>query len=149
MKHFTFNGGTTDKLPGKLTLPGETISPITEETFLAYGGSIEEDGEPTHTELLDAACDGFVAVCNDIGEFIGDPDFQGGIDEIDKLYQSEAAQQNPEQALILAARWEGADKQCNHWASKSDVNLASPAWWWYCWQRYADRLEADEEISNE
>ena len=46
--------------------------------------------------------------------------------------RSDYAQQYPEQALILAARWLAADKALNHWASKDDVNLASPACWWYC-----------------
>ena len=118
MKHFTFNGETTDRLPGILNLPEGQISPVSEATFLAYGGTITEDDEPTHMELMDAACDNFVAVSLDIGTFIGDTDFRGGIDEIDKLYQSEAAQQYPEQALILAARWLAADKALNHWASK-------------------------------
>ena len=149
MKLFTFNGETTDRLPGILRLPGGTcISPVSEATFIEYGGTISEDDEPTHMELMDAACDNFVAVSLDIGTFIGDTDFRGGIDEIDKLYQSEAAQQYPEQALILAARWLAADKALNHWASKDDVNLASPACWWYCWERYANQQEAAESESE-
>ena len=149
MKTYTFDGETTDRLPGILNVPGGQISPVSEATFIQYGGIIEEDDEPTHMELMDAACDVFVAISLDIGDFIGDPDFRGGIDEIDKLYQSEAAQQNPEQALILAARWLAADKAPNHWASKDDVNLASPACWWYCWERYANQQEAEAESSNE
>lgn len=150
MKRFTFNGETTDHLPRILNLPGGgQVSPVTEALFLALGGTIEEDDEPTHMELMDAACDNFVEVSLDIGDFIGDSDFRGGIDEIDKLYQSEAAQQYPEQALILAARWLAADKALNHWASKDDVNLASPACWWYCWERYANQQETESETESE
>ncbi|MBR4253907.1 MAG: hypothetical protein IKQ16_02340 [Lentisphaeria bacterium] len=150
MKRYTIDGVTTDKKPGILRLAdGSSISPVTDAIFVQFGGTIEEDDEPTHMDLLNAACDDFVDVCNDIGEFIGDPDFQGGIDEIDALYQCDATQLNPNQALILAARWEGADKKCNHWANKDDVGLSSPAWWWYCWARYASRLEAEAENTNE
>lgn len=150
MKIYSYEGESWTKLPDPFRLPsGGMISPMTDNSFIALGGTIEDDGEPTHWDLLNAACDNFVAVCNDIGTFIGDPNFTGGIDEIDKLYQSEAAQQDLNQALLLAARWEGADKQCNHWASKEDVGLASPAWWWYCWARYANVLEAEEEAEEE
>ena len=152
MKHFTFNGETTDRLPGILRLPGGTsISPVSEATFIEYGGTITEDDEPTHMELLDAACDKFVACSNKIGEFIGDPSFQGGIDEIDKLHAFAATLTDPTQiiqALKLVAEWEGCDKECNHWAGKDDVNLASPAWWWYCWERYANQQEAAESESE-
>ena len=151
MKYYIYDGKRWDKIPD----PFQGCSPMrfpdgspNDELFVKLGGTIEEDDEPTHMELMDAACDTFVAVSNDIGDFIGDPDFQGGIDEIDKLYQSEAAQQNPEQALILAARWLAADKALNHWASKDDVNLASPACWWYCWERYANQQEAAESESE-
>lgn len=142
MKHYTINGETTDTLPGIITLAdGSQLSPVTEASFVANGGIITEDGEPTHWDLLDAACDKFVVCCNKIGQFIGNPDFQGGIDEIDELRAFAATLTDPVQimqALWLVAEWEGCDKECNHWASKSDVGLDSPAWWWYCWQRYAD-----------
>ena len=141
---YTFNGETYDKLPGMLRLAdGTTISPVTEATFVQYGGVIDDDGEPTHMELLDAACDKFVACCNKIGQFIGDSSFTGGIDEIQKLHDFADTLTDPVQimqALKLVAEWEGCDKECNHWASKDDVGLASPAWWWYCWSRYAEQL---------
>lgn len=132
---------TYNKIPNPLHLDdGSTISPVSEETFLANGGEIEDDGQPTHWEEFEAACDNFVAVCNAIGQFIGDPSFQGGITEMQALANSEAAQQNPVQALMLAEQWNGANLACNHWANKEDVNLPSPAWWWYCWSRYAEQL---------
>ena len=142
-KLYTINGETTDYLPKILNLPDGQISPVTEATFLANGGTIEETEELSHMELLDAACDKFVACCNKIGQFIGNPSFQGGIDEIDELRAYAATLTEPTQimqALWLVAEWEGCDKECNHWASKDDVGLASPAWWWYCWGRYAEQL---------
>lgn len=150
MKYFIYNGTTTDTLPGIITLAnGDQLSPVTETSFVANGGEIIEDGEPTHWELLDAACDKFVACCNKIGQFIGNPDFQGGIDEIDELRAFAATLTDPAQimqALWLVAEWEGCDKECNHWASKDDVGLASPAWWWYCWSRYAEMNSPEEVI---
>lgn len=149
MKHYLYNGETTDTLPGIITLAnGDQLSPVTEASFVANGGIIEDDGEPTHWELLDAACDKFVACCNKIGQFIGNPDFTGGINEIDELRAFAATLTDPAQimqALWLVAEWEGCDKECNHWASKDDVGLASPAWWWYCWSRYAE-VNSPEEI---
>ena len=146
MKIYTYNGETFNKLPNPLhTTDGSTISPVSEALFLSLGGTIEDDGEPTHMELLDDACDKFVACCNKIGQFIGNPAFQGGIDEIDELRTFAATLTDPTQimqALWLVAEWEGCDKECNHWASKDDVGLISPAWWWYCWARYAQQLEA-------
>ena len=142
-KLYTINGETTDYLPKILNLPDGQISPVTEATFLANGGTIEETEELSHMELLDAACDKFVACCNKIGQFIGNPSFQGGIDEIDELRAYAATLTESTQimqALWLVAEWEGCDKECNHWASKDDVGLTSPAWWWYCWARYAEQL---------
>ena len=144
-KLYTINGETTDYLPKILNLPDGQISPVTEATFLANGGTIEETEELSHMELLDLACDKFIACSIKIGEFIGDPSFQGGIDEIQKLHDFADQLEDPTQILIalkLVAEWEGCDKECNHWADKDDVGLHSPAWWWYAWQRYADQLEA-------
>ena len=144
MKQYTWNGETFNKIPNPLHLPdGTTISPVTDETFVQYGGTVSDDGEPTHMELLDAACDKFVACCNKIGQLIGNPSFTGGIDEIAELQAYAAGLTDPTQimqALMLVAEWDGCDKECNHWASKDDVGLASPAWWWYCWSRYAEQL---------
>ena len=148
MKQYTYKGVTTSALPGILDTDDGQISPVDEVTFLQYGGTIEDDGEPTHWELLDTACDNFVDVSFRIGAFIGDPDFQGGIDEIKKLRTFAATLTDPTQIIIalkLMAEWEGADKECNHWASKEDVGLASPAWWWYCWERYARQQEELQE----
>lgn len=142
MKIYTWQGEDYTKLPDPLMTEVGQISPVSEALFLELGGTISDDGEPTHWEELDAACDNFIAVCQDIGTFIGDASFMGGINDMEEVYASEAAQQNPVQALILVERWNGANLQCNHFANKPDVNMQSPAWWWYCWQRYADQLDA-------
>lgn len=144
MKIYTWNDETYTSIPNPLILAdGSSISPVSESVFIANGGLVEEDGEPTHLELLEAAGDKFIACCNKIGQFIGDSSFTGGIDEIQKLHDFAATLTDPTQimqALMLVAEWEGCDKECNHWASKEDVGLASPAWWWWVWARYAEQL---------
>ena len=144
MKIYTWNDETYTSIPNPLILAdGSSISPVSEAVFIANGGTVEENGEPTHLELLEAAGDKFIACCNKIGQFIGNPSFQGGIDEIDELRAFAAGLTDPTQimqALMLIAEWEGCDKECNHWASKEDVGLASPTWWWWVWARYAEQL---------
>ena len=56
MKHYIFGNQSFEKLPGLLRLAdGSTISPVTEETFAAYGGVITDDGEPTPKEAVIAS----------------------------------------------------------------------------------------------
>lgn len=143
MKHYIYNGETYDCIPNPLKLAdGSTISPVSEYAFIANGGEIEEDGEPTHWEELDAACDVFIAVVLEIAETIGDPTFMGGINEQEKLLNSNYAKEHTTEALVLSERWNGANLACNHFANKPDVNMQSPAWYYYAWQRYAEQLEA-------
>lgn len=143
-KLYTINGETTDYLPKILNLPDGQISPVTEATFLANGGTIEETTEPTHMEELDDACDKFVANVLDIQEFIGSTDFYGGIDSMDDLDNSEAAQEDPMTALKLAQRWAATNTRCNFFADKPDLydQFHSPLWFYYAWARYADQLES-------
>ena len=143
-KLYTINGETTDYLPKILNLPDGQISPVTEATFLANGGTIEETTEPTHMEELDDACDKFVANVLDIQEFIGSTDFYGGIDSMDDLDNSEAAQEDPMTALKLAQRWAATNTRCNFFADKPDLydQFHSPLRFYYAWARYADQLEA-------
>lgn len=143
MKYYTYNGNTTKHLPDPLHLAeGGYVSPMTEERFVAFGGVITEDEEPTHTEELEAAMQSFREICYAIGQFIHDPDFKGGINEIEKLYTSPYALENQQMAMMLAMRWQGADRQCNHFASKEDVGLDSPKWWYVCWD-----LPIPDEVS--
>ena len=56
MKQFVFNGKTTDTLPGLLRLAdGSTVSPVTEDSFVAYGGIITDDGAPSPKEAVVAS----------------------------------------------------------------------------------------------
>jgi hypothetical protein len=142
-KIYTWQGNTYDKIPDPLKLEdGTSISPVSEALFIANGGTVEDDGEPTHWEELDAACDVFIAVVLEIAETIGDPTFMGGINEQEKLLNSDYAKEHTTEALVLSERWNGANLACNHFANKPDVNMQSPAWYWYAWSRYAEQMEA-------
>ena len=56
MKHYTINGKTTDRLPD----PCRGYSPMTDERFVALGGIITDDGEPTPKETVIASFDSLV-----------------------------------------------------------------------------------------
>ena len=143
MKIYTWNDETYTSIPNPLILAdGSSISPVSEAVFIANGGTVEENGEPTHWEELDAACDVFIAVVLEIAETIGDPTFMGGINEQEKLLNADYAKEHTTEALVLSERWNGANLACNHFANKPDVNMQSPAWYYYAWQRYAEQLEA-------
>ncbi len=61
MKHYFFGNKSFEKLPGLLRLAdGSTVSPLTEETFAAYGGVITDDGEPTPKEAVIASLNGLL-----------------------------------------------------------------------------------------
>lgn len=145
MKQYIWNDETYNKLPDPLRLSnGSQVSPVSEALFIANGGIVFDDGEPTHYEELCDACDKFIANVLDIQEFIGSTDFFGGIDEMDTLDNSEAAQQNPTQALTLAQRWSATDRRCNFFADKPDLikEFHSPNWFYFAWARFAEQLEA-------
>ena len=56
MKHYIFRNQRFEGLPGLLRLAdGSTVSPVTEETFTAYGGTITDDGDPTPKEAVIAS----------------------------------------------------------------------------------------------
>ena len=61
MKHFTIDGKTYTKLPD----PCNGVSPMTEERFVALGGTIEDDGEPTPKERV---CGAFAALIADLAQ---------------------------------------------------------------------------------
>ena len=46
MKHYFYNGIELEKIPD----PFNGVSPMTEERFVQFGGTITDDGEPTPTE---------------------------------------------------------------------------------------------------
>ena len=138
MKRYTWNGKTFDRLPGKLKLAdGSTISPVTEESFLEYGGVIEENGKPTPEETFQAACEQFRALCAEIGEFIGDDEFKGGFDEYTAFAMSEAYAQNPVKGNALAIRWTALNELCKYKGARA--GYGQPDWWYRCWE-YAERV---------
>lgn len=56
MKHYVFGKQRFEKLPGLLRLAdGSSVSPVTEETFTAYGGTITDDGEMSPKEAVVAS----------------------------------------------------------------------------------------------
>ena len=56
MKQYTFGGNTTDRLPGMLRLAdGSTVSPVTEDSFVAHGGIITDDGAMSPKEAVVAS----------------------------------------------------------------------------------------------
>ena len=57
MKHYTIDGKTCDKLPD----PCHGVSPMTEERFIALGGTITDDGEPTPEERVRGAFANLIA----------------------------------------------------------------------------------------
>ena len=59
MKHFTIDGKTTDHLPD----PCRGVSPMTEARFVALGGTITDDGEPSPKERV---CVAFAALVADL-----------------------------------------------------------------------------------
>ena len=52
MKYYTYNGVTTTELPKILRTANSTISPVSEETFVQYGGEITEDEKLTPVEAF-------------------------------------------------------------------------------------------------
>lgn len=125
MKHFTIDGKTYDKLPD----PCKGVSPMTEERFVALGGTITDDGLPSPFE---AACAKFRTLCAAIGEFIGDAEFKGGFDEYTEFATSEAYAQNPVQGNAFAIQWSALNELCKYEGQK--IGLGQPAWWYKCWE---------------
>lgn len=145
MKIYTIYGNSYNEIPNPLTLSdGSQLSPVSEAKFIELGGTVEDDGAPTHYEELCDACDVFIDVVLAIQEFIGDTDFLGGIDQMGMLENSTAAQEDAITALKLAQRWAAANTRCNFFADKPDLydQFHSPNWFYFAWARYAEQLEA-------
>ena len=140
MKHYTFNGVTTNKLPGILHLPdGNQISPVSEASFVEYGGTIEEDDDPTPFE---EACSQFRQVCAAIGQFIGDANFRGGFDEYTAFASSQAFQNNPVLGNTLAIQWSGCNERCKYEGAKEGYQ--QPQWWYKCWEMAETENKSEE-----
>lgn len=55
MKHYYFNGHEFSQIPDPITLDdGRQVTPVTEAVFVAIGGTIADDGEPTPAERVHA-----------------------------------------------------------------------------------------------
>ena len=62
MKSYTIFGKTYNKLPDPLKTAGGDVSPMSKELFVALGGTIDDDGEPTPEQR----------VCGEFAELIAD-----------------------------------------------------------------------------
>lgn len=129
MKHYTIFGKTYNNLPDPLKTAGGEVSPMTEQRFVALGGTIEDDGQPTPFE---AACAQFRALCAEIGEFIGDHDFKGGFDEFSAFAMSDAYESNPVQGNAYAIQWSALNELCKYEGAKE--GYGQPDWWYRCWE---------------
>ena len=132
MKTYTCNGETFHELPNPLKTPGGCVSPVSEALFLSMGGTIEDDGEPTTEESFLAACAMFRALCDEIGEFIGDASFMGGFEEYAAFANSEAYADDPVKGNALAIRWSALNELCKYKGAKAGYD--QPGWWWKCWE---------------
>ena len=146
MKHYSENGHEFQTPPD----PYKGRSPMhkpdgsyNDEAFRAMGGTITDDGSPwTETEKKFQAlpcCTLFKTVCNQMAEFMGVDVFLGGYDDIPMFQQSEAAQENPVQALKFGMMWKAADDECNYRAQK--FGIGRPRWWYCCWDIDPDNPE--------
>jgi len=128
MKTYHYGNKSYTTLPDPLHTEEGEVSPMTDERFVALGGTIEDDGQPTPFE---AACAQFRTLCAQIGEFIGDADFKGGFDEYTEFAMSEAYQQSPVQGNALAIQWSALNELCKYEGAKA--GYGQPEWWYKCW----------------
>jgi len=63
MKKYTYKGITTDYIPDPLKTDSGEVSPVSEVLFVALGGTIEDDGEPTDKERV---CSEFIDLIEDL-----------------------------------------------------------------------------------
>ena len=137
MKKYILGGKTYDKLPNPLrTADGTMVSPVSEGLFLSLGGSIFDDGEPTPEEEFAEAAAKFRALCDEIGQFIGDPSFMGGFEEVVTFNNSRAAHDDPMAAYALALRWMELNEECKYKGTKT--GLGQPEWFYRCWELAAE-----------
>lgn len=98
MKHYTIDGKTYDKLPDPLETENGSVSPMTEERFVALGGIITDDGEPSPKER----------VCGEFAELI--EDLASKTDKITPEEFLQAAQNGISSNLITLARSKGVSE---------------------------------------
>ena len=142
MKIYTWQGEDCTSIPNPLRLEdGTMISPVSEEKFIELGGEVSDDGEPTPEEEFAEAAARFRALCDEIGQFIGDASFTGGFDEVVTFNSSTATQEDPMTAYALALRWMELNEECKYKGSK--IGLGQPEWFYRAWELAAEeRTEA-------
>lgn len=132
INHYFFNGVEYLVLPD----PFNGISPMTPERFVAMGGTI---GPAQTLSKFEQACQLFIALCGEIGEFINDPDFRGGFDEYAVFAASDAYQENPVKGNALAIQWSALNELCKYEGAKA--GYGQPDWWYRCWEMAEDQAE--------
>ena len=125
MKHFFYNGVEYATLPD----PFNGVSPMTEARFVELGGEIKD---AVTVFPFEAACIQFRTLCEEIGEFIGDPDFKGGFDEYAEFATSDAYAENPVRGNALAIQWSALNELCKYEGAKKGIG--QPGWWYRCWE---------------
>lgn len=93
---------------------------------------------------FEAACVEFRAVCKQIGDFIENPNFKGGFDEIAEFKKHEKA--NTLEGLVLAMNWSSANDACTYLASK--LGIGQPDWWYDCWMLVDEPTTIEEELEE-
>ncbi len=136
MKQYEFEGKTYDRLPDPLKTGAGMVSPMTEQRFLALGGTINDDGSPTPEEDFAGAAAKFRALCDEIGRFIGDSSFTGGFEAVVTFNNSRAAHDDPMTAYALALRWMEMNEECKYKGAK--IGLGQPAWFYRAWELAAE-----------
>ena len=130
MKIYKFTEGGVITEWTALPDPFKNTTPMTDELFVQLGGIIEENSR--YDEEFEEACVMFRALCAQIGQFIGNPDFHGGFGEMASFAQSEAYQQNPVMGNTLAIQWAALNEECKYFGSR--IGLGQPQWYYRCWE---------------
>ena len=146
----------TDPQGNKYTqLPSvwNNMSPFRERVAFANGWTYEDieipdlNSTPIDDTQFKKACQQFVLVCKQIGQFIGDQNFKGGFDQYDKFINSTASMLNPSKASLLASMWSGTNEYCKYEGQK--IGLKQPDWWYQCWRYEAIKQRESSSSSDQ
>ena len=131
MKQYVYKGKTYDNIPDPLEIGTGTISPVTEETFIRYGGKIVTVVTAQEQEFYNA-CQGFRYLCYQVRILSGDHSFTGGIDEMRDLLKTDIATRYPTEFQRLSTLFTWYDKECTYIGGRLGYN--QPGWWYKCWE---------------
>lgn len=143
MLKYKFNGVIYNKLPDPLNTGEFMISPMTPEKFIDLGGEIYDDGIMSDFQIC---CEKFRSIVFDIADFIHDPTFRGGLNEIHKLNDSPYSKADPTTANTLYNRWTGANLACLYEGGR--IGLGQPAWFKKCWKDYEEEQAAKAAVQT-